>query len=721
MKKARTLMKNVLLYLKQQYGKTKEGISYFTLLFVSLFFSYVTVANIGNIHGFLAHTAVFLIVFMLLCLCRLICKILQFFLQHYSIWNLFCFTTLVFLIFAALKSGISPDKLSIQTAIIIALIECVFARCLYALCKNKKFNFFVIVPLVLTVIANVGIIQFYVKEGYEAAYVKEFRELNKTLSTGDKVVAYENVHNVESFDYGIDKKKDFQTKTVDMSPFFNSYTGLKKWLRDKYWGYGIDKIPLEGKVWYPKEDGTYPILFIIHGNADGTKPSYLGYEYLGNYLASTGYIVVSVNENWCNYLMGTGLSGENDARAVLLLENMKEVLSWEQNKESLLYQKINKNQIAIAGHSRGGEAAAIAYEFNHMYRYPDDGNIPFHYHFPIKTIIAIAPTSDQYNPSERTVTLDDVNYFLVHGGNDMDVSSMMGINQYNHVRFSGNQKMQKAYLYITGANHGQFNTKWGRLDVPVPGNHIANLKPIMDADEQRTILKQYMKVCLDTTLKGDALNQDFLYHIDKYGKSLPDTVYMQGYQNSQLDILAGYEEDANLNTATKQGTSIQANRFSIWKETKDSEYSDYDSNNHAVCLGWKNTRESSYEFSFEQKDLSEKTLSFDVMNVNDADSATHKAKSLDFAVQLMDASGKTAAVQVSNYQTIYPPVKIVYSKLMVLQNLVSYKRTFQTVQIKLSDLQAVNPQLDLEHIKKISFLFNRNANGKVVFDHIGMN
>lgn len=720
MKKVKLRLNNLLLYMKQQYGKTKEGISYFTLLFTSLFFSYVIVANMENVQGVLAHVAVFVLVFLLLCLCRLVCKIVHALLQHYSIWNLFCFVTLVFLIFIVLKSGITPDNVSFRVAVFIALMECVFARCLYALCKNKKYNIFVLAPLILAIIANIGIIHFCVKDGYDAAYVNEFRKLNKTLCTGEKEIPYKKVHNVGSFDYGMDKKRDFRTKTVDMSPYFNSYSRLKKWVRERYWGYGMDKIPLEGKVWYPKEEGMYPILFIIHGNADAAKSSYLGYEYLGKYFAQTGYVVVSVNENWCNYFMGSGFSDENDARAVLLLENMKEVLSWENNKESLLYQKINKDQIAIAGHSRGGEAAAIAYEFNDMKHYPDDGNILFEYHFPIKTIIAIAPTSNQYNPSGRTVTLDDVNYFLVHGGNDMDVSSMMGINQYNHVRFSKNKQNQKAYLYVTGANHGQFNTKWGRLDVSVPGNHIVNLKPIMDAEEQRAILKQYMKVCLDTTLKGDTSNQDFLYHIDRYGKSLPNTVYMQGYQNSKLEMLAEYEEDADLTTATKQGTSIQAKGFSTWKETKDSEYSDYDSNNHAVCLGWKNTRESSYALCFQPKDLREKILSLDVMNVNDSDSATGKTKCLDFSLQLTDQWGNTAEVQMSNYQTIYPPVKIVYSKLMELQNLVSYKRTFQTVQITLSDLQAVNPQLDLEHIKKISFLFNRNASGKVVLDHIGM-
>lgn len=43
-------------------------------------------------------------------------------------------------------------------------------------------------------------------------------------------------------------------------------------------------------------------------------------------MASFGYFVVSIDENICNDLVD-----ENDARAVLLLENIKQILSWNED------------------------------------------------------------------------------------------------------------------------------------------------------------------------------------------------------------------------------------------------------------------------------------------------------------------------------------------------------------------------------------------------------
>ena len=59
------------------------------------------------------------------------------------------------------------------------------------------------------------------------------------------------------------------------------------------------------------------MLFIAHGNHEITTESYLGYDYLGRYLASHGYVMVSVDQNACNML-----TGENAGRAVLLLEHI---------------------------------------------------------------------------------------------------------------------------------------------------------------------------------------------------------------------------------------------------------------------------------------------------------------------------------------------------------------------------------------------------------------
>jgi predicted dienelactone hydrolase len=94
-------------------------------------------------------------------------------------------------------------------------------------------------------------------------------------------------------------------------------------------------------------------LFLIHGNHNWITDSYLGYGYLGDYLASHGYVVVSVDENACN-----GLSNENDGRAVLLLENIRQLEAYNNEEGNPLHQKIDYGNLALAGHSRGGEAIA---------------------------------------------------------------------------------------------------------------------------------------------------------------------------------------------------------------------------------------------------------------------------------------------------------------------------------------------------------------------------
>jgi predicted dienelactone hydrolase len=89
---------------------------------------------------------------------------------------------------------------------------------------------------------------------------------------------------------------------------------------------------------------------IAHGNHEIAVDSYLGYDYLGEYLASCGYAVVSVDQNACNML-----TGENAGRAVLLLEHIGWLLDRSDQRDHPLYGLLDRENIAIAGHSRGGD------------------------------------------------------------------------------------------------------------------------------------------------------------------------------------------------------------------------------------------------------------------------------------------------------------------------------------------------------------------------------
>ena len=228
-------------------------------------------------------------------------------------------------------------------------------------------------------------------------------------------------HPTAVVDYG--PGQEVEAGTVDLSAYMSRDTGgLVGNFVDVYWDYDLSQVPMEGRVWYPADGEACPVLFIAHGNHEISTDSYLGYAYLGEYLASHGYVVVSVNQNACNMLIG-----ENDGRAVLLLEHIGLLLGYAQDEGNPLYGRLDSGNIAIAGHSRGGEMVATAYLFNGYDRYPENGAIRFDYHYTIRSIIALAPTVNQYKPADHSVELEDVNYLLLHGAADRDVSSFMGI------------------------------------------------------------------------------------------------------------------------------------------------------------------------------------------------------------------------------------------------------------------------------------------------------
>src|SRR5262249_53546245 len=155
------------------------------------------------------------------------------------------------------------------------------------------------------------------------------------------------------------------------------WSGAQGWARTRYWGFDARKLPIQGRVWYPKGDGPFPLVLIVHGNHSAEKFSDPGYAYLGELLASRGYIFVSVDENFLHSsaidLLGmpdVGLKEENDARGWLLLEHLKVWRRWNREAGNPFQGKVDMERIALIGHSRGGEAVAVAAAFNPLPYYP---------------------------------------------------------------------------------------------------------------------------------------------------------------------------------------------------------------------------------------------------------------------------------------------------------------------------------------------------------------
>jgi dienelactone hydrolase len=374
-----------------------------------------------------------------------------------------------------------------------------------------------------------------------------------------------------------------KTKTVDASPYA-SITGTQAKTRKDFFGFDLKKAPINARVWYPEGDGPFPLVLVVHGNHDWRQFSDPGYGYLGELLASRGFILASVDENFLN-----GLGSENDARAWVLLKHLE---AWKQFNDTTagpFYHRVDMTNIALMGHSRGGEAVSIAAAFNKLRYYPDDFKQEFHFNFAIKSIVAIAPVDGQYKPTGQPTPLENVNYLIIHGSHDGDVSTATGIRQYERIKFTDEQQPYfKAVMFMYRANHGQWNTVWGNKDGGPRSGNALDLRALIDPEEQRQFAKVVIGGFLEATLHG---NRDYVPMFRDYrtaGAWLPKTIYTTAFEEGGYHALAEYSEDVDLTTGTAPGVTIAGDNLSTWNE-KDMPFrgrgNDTQSHNGA-WIGW---------------------------------------------------------------------------------------------------------------------------------------
>ncbi len=406
-----------------------------------------------------------------------------------------------------------------------------------------------------------------------------------------------------TYGHGDDRRSEFGenadliTPTVNGRPFIGKLKGWKGKLRNRFWGFDRSELPLNGRVWYPEGEGPFPLVLIVHGNHSMREFSDPGYAYLGEFLASKGYIMVSVDQNFINGDWTKNYGKENDARGWLLLEHLKIWEDWNQQTNKPFFQKVDMDNISLMGHSRGGEAVCVAAAFNDLDYYPDDARVEFDYHFNIRSIVSIAQVDGQYLPTFQPTPLKDINFLLLHGSHDADVSSFSGDKQYKRIAFTNDEYYFKTSLYIYRANHGQFNTIWGDTDSGPPYGNLLNRAELISGEDQRTIGRVYIGAFLDLTLKGQ---KEYLpvFKDYRYAKNwLPDTYYINRFADSQTNYLCDFEEDIDLETIGMKGGKATAANFANWKEKDIANRSGKSRRlNQALYFGW--------EYKLPEKDSS---------------------------------------------------------------------------------------------------------------------
>lgn len=594
----------------------------------------------------------------------------------------------------------------------------ILGRCLWGFFKERRFKQvygYIAVLLAVSYMIFYGV--FFRNDFWGESRIDFYTGIRNTSDSGSvsEVPGFERYlengsYKVGTLSYGPGEDSDIVTESVDFTVFDSvNERGFSEKITELFSDYDFAETPVKGEIWYPEGLKDCPVLFFVHGNHDSFVPSFLGYDYLGEYLASNGYVVVSVDENIINEL-GEG----NDKRAILLLDNMKAILGENDDPESRIYNLIDKDRIAIGGHSRGGEMAATAYLFNDLERYPEDGNHRFDYHFNITSIVAIAPCVDQYRPVRQSVEISDVNYLLIHGSNDQDVSTMMGEKQYNNVTFTDTEDFHfKSSVYILGANHGQFNSQWGRYDMAGATNGYLNTYHFLDGDDQKLIAKAYIRTFLDTTIGYGDTYASLLADTDGYEDYLPDTAYITNYEDSDYHSICSFDDTVDLK-GRENGITVNVEDTDTWTITTYSRGNGGEGEDYVLSMSWSEETEPVFKVSFPKADISDGYISFRIADMEE--DTADITEGLDYSVTLTDSYGNTVSCTCPEF--VFRSLAIQLYKQDVLSGSYEYKHQLQTVRIRPSDFDT-GTEFDFSSVTAITVSFDGSENGHIIINDIG--
>jgi hypothetical protein len=238
-------------------------------------------------------------------------------------------------------------------------------------------------------------------------------------------------------------------------------------------------VELIASIHYPTNlaAGPFPVIVFLHGrhatcfvgggsallqwpctsNNSQPIPSYRGYDYVAEVLASHGYVVVSVSANGINAVDNSVFDLGAQARAELIQRHLDILRTFNTTGGApfgnKFVGKFDLTRVGTMGHSRGGEGVVRHYGLNQELGAP----------YGIKAVFPLAPV--------------DFNRFVVNNAAlnvllpycDGDVSDLQGVHFYDDARYNvpGDQA-PKHYELVMGANHNFYNTIWSPSS-PFPG------------------------------------------------------------------------------------------------------------------------------------------------------------------------------------------------------------------------------------------------------------
>lgn len=542
-----------------------------------------------------------------------------------------------------------------------------------------------------------------------------------------KSLSYGSGDNTRRPEFGPDAA--LVTPPVDGSDIFHGFDGFAGGYHEWYNGFDFTRLPLNGLVWYPEGEGPFPLVLFVHGNHGMTDPSDPGYAYLGEHLASRGFITVSVDENFLNgFALADGDMQEMPLRAWLLLQHLVQWREWNATPENPFFGRVDLERIGLIGHSRGGEAVAHATVLNtRPYDPVENVSTANDFGFNIRGIVALAPCDNRYQPGGRAIHVNDTDYLLLAGGHDQDMYYLDGLGQFTRATFDENPDGFKAIAYLYRGNHGNFNTVWGNADQGGFESVLLNRKPLLTAEEQQQAAKVFITGFLEASLADREEYRALFYNPDGARSWLPEDIVVTQYRDAgfidvatnaqlrpeEIDLAGGRSEYSGLSNQQivgyklKDGETTVANRGRLleWTAGSDPAYSIRLPDGAAGELGL----------------TPEHALAFNLVDMTENEVAPA------VWVELSAAGGSTARLPLAQFGTLPPPLParlakadwIAAAKGYEIDTPTPYERLPQTFDLPLAAFITANPEFRAEELSSIRIEFDGTAPGSVMIDDLG--
>ncbi|MFP4364184.1 MAG: alpha/beta hydrolase family protein [Spirochaetia bacterium] len=515
---------------------------------------------------------------------------------------------------------------------------------------------------------------------------------------------------------------NLRTDPVDFSSVIQGWSGITGFFRTSFWGFTPEAFPINGRVWYPQGDGRFPLVLIVHGNHQMQDFSDPGYRYLGEHLASIGYIAVSIDENFLNMSLYDVVFGgiENDIkiRSLLLLEHLRNWQEWTETPGNPFYNKADISRIAVIGHSRGGEAAAAAAYLATIDRLPGEAT----YQLPdvpdIDSVIALSPTNSMYSSYDRQFHLENTCYLVLHGTHDRDIQQFHGLEQYDAVSAESTYRFA---MLVYGANHNSWNTGWGSTDIIFPASLFQPEQYRMSPEAQQQYLITTASAFLDLSLFGNTQYLNFLQDPNRYAEWIPETYVFTRDQGPYFQAIADFNEDTDPETASIPGSISEAESILRWHEGAPT-LSHYGDSERVLHLTISPETPGRYQVSVPRLSL-EEALLFDIAYFQEpahpADQDFHEVF-LELEITVSDTAGRSASAIVTDFTPVMPQIETEQNLLYQALSIQPHIPVYQTCRIPATAFISES-DVNIHRISEISFLFPQlDEEYSVMLDNIGI-